>query len=701
MKTKNLLVIFAFCFLLFGVCNAQWVQTNGPYGGTIITMGVSGTNLFASTSVGVFRSTNSGAWWTQLDLVLPGDPNVLAFGSNGTKIFAATVNPEGAFFSTDNGTSWHGVNGLPGFNSMCVSGVNLVAGTNYGLFLSTDEGITWTNVDPLIDATTFAVIGTKLFAGFEVGVFISTDNGATWVTVNPLPVPGGTVCLAAIDSNLFAGTSYGVFRSTDYGTTWTEVNSGLTNTMVGLLAVSGTSLFAGTYRDVFLSTNYGETWSRVNYLRGWATHFSCFAVVEDDLFAGVYTGFGGPSSAGIWLTTDNGTTWATANSGLTNGYTTSLTTSDTLLFAGTPDQGVFLSTDNGNSWTVTGPANIDIRSLAISVTNLFAGTWSNGIFLSTNNGTNWTSVNTGLPNDSTGYDHIQSIASSGQNLFASTGYSGVYISTNNGTIWTRANTPFSGFSEMALLGPYLFAGTGNGVFRSADNGTSWTAVNSGLTDTGIVCLAVSGTDLFAGTGSGVFLSSDNGTNWIAASAGLPNSTVRSLTVSGTNLFAETGDIWKYGYGVFLSTNNGTNWSEVSAGLPGFNFWPLYNTLVVNGTHLFITVENRGVWRRPLSEMITSIKPLTCEVLQDYLLYQNYPNPFNPSTRITYSIPARSNVSLKIFDLLGSEVSELVNGEIEAGNYEVEFNAANLPSGVYFYQLQAGEFISTKKMILLK
>ncbi len=85
----------------------------------------------------------------------------------------------------------------------------------------------------------------------------------------------------------------------------------------------------------------------------------------------------------------------------------------------------------------------------------------------------------------------------------------------------------------------------------------------------------------------------------------------------------------------------------------------------------------------------------------YHLSNNYPNPFNPSTKITYSIPKRSNVSLKVFDLLGREVAELVNSEIEAGDNEVIFNASKLSSGIYFYRLQASDFIQTKKMILLK
>ena len=90
-----------------------------------------------------------------------------------------------------------------------------------------------------------------------------------------------------------------------------------------------------------------------------------------------------------------------------------------------------------------------------------------------------------------------------------------------------------------------------------------------------------------------------------------------------------------------------------------------------------------------------------EIPINFNLSQNYPNPFNPSTKIIYSIPEKSIVSLKVFDLLGGEVAQLVNGEIEAGNYELNFDAANLPNGVYFYRLKTGDFMKTRKMILLK
>ena len=83
------------------------------------------------------------------------------------------------------------------------------------------------------------------------------------------------------------------------------------------------------------------------------------------------------------------------------------------------------------------------------------------------------------------------------------------------------------------------------------------------------------------------------------------------------------------------------------------------------------------------------------------LYQNYPNPFNPSTIIKYSIPTEGFITLKIFDILGREVETLVNQNQKPGSYEIKWNTSNQSSGIYFYRIRVGEFIETKKMILLR
>ena len=86
---------------------------------------------------------------------------------------------------------------------------------------------------------------------------------------------------------------------------------------------------------------------------------------------------------------------------------------------------------------------------------------------------------------------------------------------------------------------------------------------------------------------------------------------------------------------------------------------------------------------------------------EYSLRQNYPNPFNPSTTIQYSVPKSGNVSVKIFNALGEEVAKLVDEYQKAGTYKVNFNGENLSSGIYFYQLRAGNFIETNKMVILR
>jgi len=109
-----------------------------------------------------------------------------------------------------------------------------------------------------------------------------------------------------------------------------------------------------------------------------------------------------------------------------------------------------------------------------------------------------------------------------------------------------------------------------------------------------------------------------------------------------------------------------------------------------------------------SYLVTEAEHIEESVLS-YDISNNYPNPFNPSTKIKYLIPAQSFVTIKVFDALGNEVKTIVNEEKAAGSYEIDFNARDLPSGIYFYRLQAGDpsagsgqsFIETKKMVLLR
>ena len=380
--------------------------------------------------------------------------------------------------------------------------------------------------------------------------------------------------------------------------------------------------------------------------------------------------------------------WMKTN-GLYAGSVYALAVRGTNLFAGTYYGGVFLSTDNGTSWTSSGLS--DVAAFTVSGPNLFAGTYYGFVFLSTNDGTSWTEVDSGLVDP---HKHIYALTVIDTNLFAGTD-AGVFLSTNSGTGWTEVNSGLTKtfVSSFAVSGNNLFVGTyDGGVFLSTNFGTSWTEVNSGLTNTIVRALYVSGVNLFAGTyGGGVFLSTNNGTDWTEVNSGLSNTYVGAFAVSGSNLFAGTDG------GIFLSTNNGNSWTEVNS---GFNDSHVL-AFTVCGANLFAGTLVGRVWRRPLSEMITSAEIRTGDVPMKFSLEQNYPNPFNPATTISFSLPAQSFVSLKVFNALGREVSELVSDELQAGTYLRQWNAAGLASGMYFYRLQAGQFSETKKLVLIR
>ncbi|MGE5861224.1 MAG: T9SS type A sorting domain-containing protein, partial [Ignavibacteria bacterium] len=152
-------------------------------------------------------------------------------------------------------------------------------------------------------------------------------------------------------------------------------------------------------------------------------------------------------------------------------------------------------------------------------------------------------------------------------------------------------------------------------------------------------------------------------------------------------------VFVYRYGILYTSDGGITWDPQKTGTVN----TLYGVSKI-GSRWLVVGENGTVLRSSFGEVGVRDKN---ELPTAFSLQQNYPNPFNPGTKIIYSIPQASFVTLKIYDILGNEVATLVNEEKSLGNYEAEFNAANLSAGIYFYKLQAGDFVQTKKMILLK
>ena len=325
---------------------------------------------------------------------------------------------------------------------------------------------------------------------------------------------------------------------------------------------------------------------------------------------------------------------------------------------------------------------------------MFAGTWGGGVFRSTNGGERWRF--SGLP-DRIVYD--LDFDTNGV-LFASTDLGEVYRSIDNGLSWLKIGVASTAIWALGIdpNNDHIYAGTfGAGVYKSVDGGLNWT--QTGLTSGHIFDFAFGNnpetgvTGVFAATSTGVVFSSDGGTTWGDFSTGLTVVDTRAVAFAGNELLAGT-----WGGGAFLYDTASHAW--IRDGMPGGQI----TTFAVNPTsgEVFAVSDGNGVFRKSFAKTATSNEGTDGDELPaGYLLEQNYPNPFNPRTTIQYGLPAPGEVRLTVYDVVGREVAVLVEGVVDAGVHQIDFDAGLLPSGVYFYRLDTPARTLNRTMILLK
>jgi hypothetical protein len=686
--SMNLLKSFAVLLVLaqpLFEASAGWVRTSNTAGNAIQSIVRSGGDLFAATfGTGIFRSSDNGATWTQINAILPGTDvrSLLAYPGF---IFAGTNRGVVCTRSTDNGITWTESNS--GFlTSTCINGLvmvvdsgrnNMFAATYEGVYRSTNNGATWT-ISRTVSGGVRAVglVGKWVYSGGTEGVYRTTDLGGTWAKADSGMTSKYASAFTTIDSTLYATTfGGGIFKTTNRSVLWTA--AGLTGANLWSLASTDTTLYAGDVSSgVWRSTNRGANW----------TSCTLSGLPITSLMANGAEAYAGTVS-GLYHSTNSGTSWGPA--ALSSAFAGSLAGGTTLYAGGCV--GVSASTDSGTTWTWSRLSDYRVLTVLTSGTHVFAGSRGGGVFFTTNGGTTWAQRNTGLTNQSVTALAITPASSAGINLFAGTEGSGVYFSADSGRNWVSARNGLTSYNitSFAVLGSSVLTGTSTkGVFVSTDNGANWTQATASTAS--IMSLAVSGTKVFGGTqGGGVVVSSDTGKSWTPA--GLGTADIRALAVSGPKLFAGTGT------GVWLTTDNGSRWSQLNTGLADSNVY----SLGVIGTNLFAGVGSGGVWKRPLSELVAGVSAASRETPITFELLQNYPNPFNPTTVIRYQLPVASVVRLVVCDLLGREVAVLVDGKKEPGSYDVKFDGSRLSSGVYFYRLHAGDFMHTRKLTFLK
>lgn len=391
------------------------------------------------------------------------------------------------------------------------------------------------------------------------------------------------------------------------------------------------------------------------------------------------------SSFGQWVQVPNGiglnaTVWA-------------LEVSGPYIYAGTYG-GVFRSTNNGLSWIqCLGIPGVFSLSANDSVVFAVAG---GGIWLTTNYGNNWSQCPTNFGYPATCVSVTGSFVFAGvdewdlkTNSVSQQG--GVWRSTNLGQNWSPCGFDHCAIYRLIARGTNVFVGAYYEMYRSTNSGENWIYSLSSAP----LCFAISGSNIFAGTERDgyrydVFRSTTNGLNWVEF--GLNDLAVGSLGLNGSSVFAGT-----VGHGVYHSGIDSAMWVQKNE---GFGTAPtVYALLAANG-YIFAGTQNRSVWRRAINDFV-GLEDISSEIPDEFRLFQNYPNPFNPITKIKFDIPKSSYTELAVYDVLGREITVLINEHLKPGTYEVEWDATNFSSGVYFYRITAEEFNKTRKMVLIK
>jgi photosystem II stability/assembly factor-like uncharacterized protein len=725
-----------------------------PINSNIIYCGTGEANISADSyaGFGMLKSTDFGESWFISGLeesrhiaeveIHPSNTNLIYAAVSGGLYSKST--DRGIYKSTDAGNGWSKVH----FLNDSTSAIDVAIDPD-------DTNIVYAAMWERLRGPSF-----RRAAGVSSGIYKSTNGGSEWTQLlNGLPSPDPTIgrisiAVAPGNSNyVYAlykeatspnGSSnrfHGFYRSTDKGNNWTQMPSGILSSefssfgwYFGLLEVDPTDfnkVYCGDV-DLFKSTNGGESWQNItNSYSGsfeqqhpdqhalWINPSN-----TDELIVGNDGGLFNSTSGGApWNksyelpisqfyaseidflqpqiklggTQDNGTlksggavdNWDFIYGG--DGFHTKVDyTNSNIIFAESQWGGLGKSTNGGQSWNYNVRNGIDFSRTNWSTPYvmdlqdpniLYFGTFK--LHRTENGAGSWNAISPDLTRGQNGrLGTITCISTSIENdnttrvIYVGTDDAKLSVSTNSGSSWedktgilpqrymtevlADRRTPSTAYVTLSgynLDEPYSH------VFRTTDYGLNWMNINGNLPDIPVNSIIIDydkDSTLYIGTDAGVFFTNNLGAQWFVLGVDLPNSPVSDL-----------------------------NYHQPTKKL-------------VAGTH------GRSLFEFDLSS-ITSVRDDYSTIVKNFELYQNYPNPFNPSTVIKYNLPSDMKVNLVIYNSVGEEVAVLVNEFQSAGIEEVNFNAKNLASGIYFYLLEVGDpligsgqgFAETKKMILLK
>jgi photosystem II stability/assembly factor-like uncharacterized protein len=647
--------------------------------------------LYAATTEGIYKSNNSGTNWSQvlnyqmvMDLKInPADTTVLyaSVGDLSNNIPNANV---GIYKTTNAGSTWNKLTGgLPAFWSGKAT-LDIYQGNSNTVYASIANDVT----------------------GY-VGFYVSTDAGTTWqvkaTNVNMLPQGwyNNAILVKANDPNTIVVGTIDLVKSTNGGTSfttksdWGAWNTGATppgqpESASNIFAHADHHYYVSNPREpnklycitdggLYRSNDFGET------------YYSCNGGYVTTQF---YNGFGNSMQDSIFCLGGLQDNRSAFYQGTTAWYKT---------FVG------------DGFWCAVNSTNQNICYTEYSYGDINKST-SGGVANS------WNDIAPpGTGSEATCCFAAPYICCRSNSNIMYAGNMSIYRSTNGGNSWQGPYGSFAGAKVLSMDGSATFTDTvycgtipvtngANATVWKTTNGTTWTNIGGGVLPnaypTDIHVNPNNSMDVyvtFSGFGNPhVYRSSNGGSSWQNITGNLPDVPHQSVVIDP--LYTQNVYVGN-DLGVYFTSNSGATWYAYGNGMPYAMVFDL--SIVYPNRHIRATTHGHGVYERSLVQNPNAITTIGNSVPKSFNLYQNYPNPFNPETKIKFSVPLNKggnrglSIQLKIYDILGKEVAILVSQQLQPATYEVEWNATNYPSGVYFYKLISGEYIETKKMLLLK
>lgn len=690
LKIVKFVFIAAFVFLNLNSVFSQltWTRLPGPPTGNIrdVVVSSTGTIFLAHANFmndgGLYRSTNNGANFSR---IFPGPGSDLRslVLDRVNNIYYAALGNGGVRKSINNGLTWTEIGFiLNDVNEVfCDRNGNVFAGYGATIQRSTNGGSNWELVytAPSFMSCYAQDSSGNIFGGsVSSGIYRSTNNGSNWVNVYPANKINN-IHVSSLNTIFAATVDSGLFQSTNNGQSWGRMNIPFTD--VGSVYTIGNTILAATSNGIFRSTNSGINWSFISDIFD-GTSFTT------DLQNNILLG----TEYGVYRTSNEGSSWSYLGlhiaavedvRALNNGKVFALT------YGLEPYENlVWVSDDVGNTWKRVLKTTEYLDKMDIDSTNRLFICSSNGIIYTSNNGSNW--IHIGPLGTATNRVRINSTGE----IFVCTN-NGILKTTNMGLNWINCSPVAEPFRSLTITpANTIFAAnyaTGNNcfIYRSTNSGTNWTNLGNPADPTYWVNSIVSdfNGNIYTQILYSIYKSTNNGNSW--GNTAFFGTTYNLYSTPFNHIYFSINSPWR-------TTDGGASYEElIGAGGTCLAYHP--SNVMLAGSN------NSGLYR---SSILTSIHSNNNQVPENYVLLSNYPNPFNPNTTISFDVSSYyinldDNIKISIHDILGKEVAVLLNEKLNAGEYEINWNAENFSSGIYFCKMSSNSFNKIHKMILLK